>query len=57
MKTMELEVTKEKKTSIPFPCQMTVEELKAEVAESLEDIRNGRCFTEEEMLERHPEWL
>jgi predicted transcriptional regulator len=42
-------IHKEKKTILPFPCQMTVEELKADVRKSLEDIRNGRVTNHEDL--------
>jgi hypothetical protein len=42
-------IRKETKKAQPFPCQMTVEELKVEVRQSLEDIRNGRVTSQEDL--------
>jgi hypothetical protein len=38
------------------PCQFTVEELKAEIIESLEDVRNGRVTTHEELEKEMIVW-
>jgi hypothetical protein len=32
-----------------LPCQFTVEQLKSEIAEAMDDVRNGRMTTHEEL--------
>jgi hypothetical protein len=38
-----------KKTDLTSPCWFTVEELKAEVAEAMDDVRCGRLTSQEEL--------
>jgi O6-methylguanine-DNA--protein-cysteine methyltransferase len=49
-------VRKEKKATLPFPCQMTVEELKMEVAEALEDVRTGRTTSHDDLKKEMQSW-
>ncbi|MDR3247007.1 MAG: hypothetical protein LBT50_11340 [Prevotellaceae bacterium] len=38
-----------KKSVLPPPCRFTVEELKAEIAEAMDDVRCGRLTSQEEL--------
>ena len=40
--------------SATFPCSMTIDELKAEVMQSVEDAQNGLGITIEQARNRHP---
>jgi len=39
------------------PCQFTVEELKEEIRQSLEDVKAGRVYTWEEIKSEMDTWL
>ena len=41
------------KSGVP-PCQMTIDELKTEVQQSVEDAKNGSYITLEQARTRHP---
>lgn len=40
----------------PMPCVMTVEELREEVSQAVDDINNGRVTTHDKLLEEIETW-
>jgi len=56
LKKLQAYYHKLKGTEKSMPCVMTVEELRKEVSQAVDDINNGRVTTQDKLLEEIETW-